>query len=1031
MRDNPQLQQDDLLIWLTLKYKFERLHVATTPCRPSDVRPRDQDDPYDDAYPEGENSQRGRRRLSMELLCLENHLLVKTLKVNKVHQCQIVARRENGSIVSITESDYKNLNKNDIEDMYLLIVNDKIDEYVETGLLWSLLIFIRSIKKYKVFSIVSKPVYAIIYKNNKKEKRVMRHQEFHKFCDATLKRVLEGLKIYNNNVKHGYVTLSLSKEDAEYLQLFQEGIEEKTPYELLRRRKPTMDYFKVFESKCFILNTKDYLTKFDPKSYEDVFLVDDDLDEEEPIKVTKKKNLENDIKDETVEVDKIVNIKESKNHPLDNVIGNINQRALRAKNFEKSHDHLALVAHKGSSFRTTSPYYATHPSSVVDYDDDYQGDAVQNNSEYPLTSTMILIARAITQCFSNPTNNRLRTSSNTRNQAIVQGHYSRNCLKPRVQDLKYFMEQMLLAKQDEEGVILTDEQNDFLFVDAYRMEEIEELRPSYDYPFLSEVQTPSTSYENPLSGKDNQEQKYSKQPKIINNIIRDDQIDNNIIFDEPNRDINSVSVEYDNNVLESYELEKLARNAYKEAEKQKIIAKKVQQQNIVLTKQLESYKEKDSQSKFIHDRDVIRDLEQQDDVQVELQKTQSILKRQMSEDEDKYHDIVLDFEAKAKKNVDVMLKLGYANPYTLKKAISHNLKLYDASWLEDSKIHMNVRDTEDILDDATKSQIKIERIPIAIDKKTKLKDVLCVSCAKNVLIMRHDKCLAYYKLNVISKVRRALFTTPRIVKSKVEDTTPVVSKTRFSVVQIVLWIIDSGCSKHMTGDRSLLENFVKKFMGTIRSGNDHFAEITGYGDYLHGNITVCHVYYVEGLGHNLFSVGQFCGGDLEVAFCSNTCYVRNLEGDDLLTGARESNLYKISISDMATSSPICLMSKATSTKSWLWRRRLSHLNFSTLNDLTKHDLVDGLSKFIYEKDHLCSACEQGKSKKASHPPKVVPSNHSKLELLHMDLCGPMRVASINGKRYILMIVDDYSRFTWVYFLRTKDETPEIIKNFIT
>ncbi|GJS42205.1 retrovirus-related pol polyprotein from transposon TNT 1-94 [Tanacetum coccineum] len=245
------------------------------------------------------------------------------------------------------------------------------------------------------------------------------------------------------------------------------------------------------------------------------------------------------------------------------------------------------------------------------------------------------------------------------------------------------------------------------------------------------------------------------------------------------------------------------------------------------------------------------------------------------------------------------------------------------------------------------------------------------------------------------------------------------------VVQIILWIIDSGCSKHMTGDRSLLENFVEKFISTVRFGNDHFIAIIGYGDYVHNNITVCHVYYILGLGHNLFSVGQFRDGDLEVA-----CYVRNLEGDDLLTGACESNLYTISISDMATSSPVCLMSKDTLTKSWLWHHRLSHLNFGTINDLTKHDLVDGLSKFKYGKDHLCFAYERGKSKKASHPPTLVPSNHSKLEVLHMDLCRPMRVASINEKWYIRGIVDDYSRFTWAYFLHTKDETPEIIKNFI-
>ncbi|GJY39600.1 gag-pol polyprotein, partial [Tanacetum coccineum] len=196
---------------------------------------------------------------------------------------------------------------------------------------------------------------------------------------------------------------------------------------------------------------------------------------------------------------------------------------LRAKKLEKSHDPLALIAHTGSSSRNTSSYYVTHPTSVVDYDDEYQQDDVHTNFEDPLASAMLLLAQSITQNFSTLTNNRLRTSSNTRNQAIIQGdrvsiqsrnsgrnnrrayvqeeivegsnapnetrnvqrtlrtsssgntstvecyncsgkaHYARNCPKPRVRDSKYFMEQMLLAKQDEARVILTDEQNDFLF----------------------------------------------------------------------------------------------------------------------------------------------------------------------------------------------------------------------------------------------------------------------------------------------------------------------------------------------------------------------------------------------------------------------------------------------------------------------------------------------------------------------------------------------------------------------------------------
>ncbi|GJY44833.1 retrovirus-related pol polyprotein from transposon TNT 1-94 [Tanacetum coccineum] len=220
-----------------------------------------------------------------------------------------------------------------------------------------------------------------------------------------------------------------------------------------------------------------------------------------------------------------------------------------------------------------------------------------------------------------------------------------------------------------------------------------------------------------------------------------------------------------------------------------------------------------------------------------------------------------------------------------------------------------------------------------------------------------------------------------------------VSNTK--VIQLVFWIVDSGCSKHLTGNLQLLINFVEKFMGTVHFENDHFIAITGYRDYVQGNLTICHVYYVEGLGHNLLSVRQFCDGDLEVSFCSNTCYVRNLEGDDLLTGSHDLNLYTISISEMAASSPVCLMSRATSIKSWLWH-----------------------------------SYEQGKSKKASLPPKLVPSTESKLKLLHIDLCGPMRVASINGKKYILVIVDDYSWYTWVYFLRTKDKAPDMIIDFI-
>ncbi|GJR95537.1 retrovirus-related pol polyprotein from transposon TNT 1-94 [Tanacetum coccineum] len=209
----------------------------------------------------------------------------------------------------------------------------------------------------------------------------------------------------------------------------------------------------------------------------------------------------------------------------------------------------------------------------------------------------------------------------------------------------------------------------------------------------------------------------------------------------------------------------------------------------------------------------------------------------------------------------------------------------------------------------------------------------------------------------------------------------------------------------MTGDRSRLWNFMKKFIGTVRFGNDHFGAIMGYGDYVIGESVISRVYYVEGLGHNLFSVRQFCDSDLEVAFRKHSCYVRDTDGVELI--------------------------KASKNKSWLWHEfKPPCKHFGTINDLARKDLVRGLPRLKFEKDHLCSACQLGKSKKHTHKPKTKNTNLEVLNTLHMDLCGPMRVQTINGKKYILVIVDDFSRFTWVKFLRSKDETPEVVIKFL-
>ncbi|GJV02536.1 retrovirus-related pol polyprotein from transposon TNT 1-94 [Tanacetum coccineum] len=164
-----------------------------------------------------------------------------------------------------------------------------------------------------------------------------------------------------------------------------------------------------------------------------------------------------------------------------------------------------------------------------------------------------------------------------------------------------------------------------------------------------------------------------------------------------------------------------------------------------------------------------------------------------------------------------------------------------------------------------------------------------------------------------------------------------------------------------------------------------------------GNITINRVYYVKGLNNNLFSVGQFCDADLEVAFWKSTCFVRDLQGNDLITGNRGSDLCTISLQESTSITLICFMAKASPTQAWLWHRRLSHLNFDYINLVSKKDIMIGLTKLKYVKDQLCSSCE---------------------------------LKSINGKKYILVIVDDYSRYTYTLFLRSKDETLEVLKDFL-
>nr|GEV31253.1 integrase, catalytic region, zinc finger, CCHC-type, peptidase aspartic, catalytic [Tanacetum cinerariifolium] len=313
----------------------------------------------------------------------------------------------------------------------------------------------------------------------------------------------------------------------------------------------------------------------------------------------------------------------------------------------------------------------------------------------------------------------------------------------------------------------------------------------------------------------------------------------------------------------------------------------------------------------------------------------------------------------------------------------------------------------------TKSQVKIHIFTLI-----QLFPQFDKTCKKeqHQLVLLKGKGVLNKPRNVISKRnnKKAHLDYLKHLKESIETIHEIVEEAKV-VVQIVLWYLDSGCSKHMTGDRSRLMNFMKKFIRTIRFGNGHFGAIIGYGDYVIGDSVISRVYYVEGLGNNLFSVRQFCDSDLEVAFRKHSCYVRDTDGVELIKGSRGTNLYTISVEDMMKSSPICLLSKASKNKSCLWHRRLNHLNFSTINDLARKDLVRGLPRLKFEKDHLCSASKD-------ETPEVVIKF---LQQIQVGLNKIVRYIRIdNGIEFVSKALTEYYECVGIFHQKTVPRTPQ-------
>ncbi|GJW00840.1 ribonuclease H-like domain-containing protein [Tanacetum coccineum] len=250
-------------------------------------------------------------------------------------------------------------------------------------------------------------------------------------------------------------------------------------------------------------------------------------------------------------------------------------------------------------------------------------------------------------------------------------------------------------------------------------------------------------------------------------------------------------------------------------------------------------------------------------------------------------------------------------------------------------------------------------------------------------------------------------------------------------------IVDSGCSRHMTGNKAYLAEYQDFNGGPVAFGGSK-GYITGKGKIKTGKLDFEDVCFVKELQHfNLFSVSQICDKKNKVLFTDSECLVLSPEfklpdaNQVLLRIPRQNNMYSFNLENIVPSGGLaCLIAKATIDESNKWHRRLGHVNFKNLNKLVKGNLVRGLPSKIFQNDHTCVACQKGKQHKASCKAKSVSSISQPLQLLHMDLFGPTSVRSLNHKTYCLVITDDFSRFSWVFFLRTKDETSGILKDFI-
>ncbi|GJU08901.1 retrovirus-related pol polyprotein from transposon TNT 1-94 [Tanacetum coccineum] len=713
---------------------------------------------------------------------------------------------------------------------------------------------------------------------------------------------------------------------------------------------------------------------------------------------------------------------------------------------------------------SSPPTYDQEPTMVVEDD--------EMSKEKEIDKLMALISLSIKKTYK-PTNNKLRTSSNTSranqdntprinrgtgydNQRVVNvararenlgtqvvqhvgiqcynckeyGHVARECQKlKRAKDAAYHKEKMLLCKQAEVGFQLNIQEVTPVAADNYG--------PIFDVEPLQKVQNNDDIY-NVFAI----ESEHPEQPEFVNDTYPVEQDEHNIIIDSLDMIYDREQDDNDDLAKERDLLASLIEKLKCEIDDSKNQASnELSKTNQLMFKDLK---------KFQADLDRYHDVNYASNVAIDYAKAEGdLILTQISTGNsktwflneidrlsreyyyadhmnailgvyttlDEFTDLQCDYVDQVVKCERLEKELSKSNTASRsfealqKHAINLELALQqckeqiknDKAFKENqSNVFLKEREQYFEIQDL-KAQLQDKGIAISELKKLieKMKGKSVDTKFEKSSVIQQPNAFKSQRQLVLGVILTTSVSRPQLKSNQLEDRVmPNNSQGKKqeiedpTLVDIILFIVDSGCSKNMTRNLKLLSNFVEKFLGTMKFGNDQIASILGYGD------------------------------------LKSTCYIRDLKENDLLTSSHGTDLYSINLQDTSTPNPICLMAKALSSQTWLWHRRLSHLNFDSINLLSKNDIVIGLPKLKFIKDYLCSSCELGKSKRKSFHTKTTPSSKRRLQLLHMDLCGPMRVESINGKKYVLVIVDDYSRYTWTHFLRSKDETPKVLIDFL-